>query len=188
MKAPQMVLKEMKRSISRVDSPGPMDSIIQKAMELGATSAVKIKAETVVVANWVRLKCQYGCGGWGRSLTCPPYSPTPEKMAEILGEYSSALLVQRAGSWPSIRENMSELERHAFLAGYYKAFALPSGPCRLCDECNTKEPCKHPREARPSMEACGIDVFGTARSAGMPIKVAMTKDDRPNFYGLLLLE
>jgi len=188
MKDIPMVGKRMKRSINKRDSPGPMNSIIEKAMELGATGAVSISADTVVVANWVRLKCQYGCGGWGRSLTCPPYSPTPDRMSEILREYSSAILLHRRGSWPSIRENLSELERHAFLAGYYKAFALPSGPCRLCDECNTKEPCKHPREARPSMEACGIDVFGTARAAGMPIKVAMTKDDEPNFYGLLLLE
>jgi predicted metal-binding protein len=165
-----------------------MDSIIEKALKLGANNAVPISTDKVVVANWVRLKCQYGCGGWGKALTCPPYSPTPQQMVEILREYKSAILVHKKGSWSDIRENMAELERDAFLAGYYKAFSLPSGPCRLCEKCYVNAPCKHPREARPSMEACGIDVFGTARAAGMPIQVVMTRDDEPNFYGLLLLE
>ena len=165
-----------------------MESIIEKALELGATDAVELDPEKVVVANWVRLKCQYGCGGWGRALTCPPYSPTPEQTTRILKEYKSAILVHKKGSGPNFREFMAEVERQAFLAGYYKAFGMPSGPCRLCDECNLEGPCMHPREARPSMEACGIDVFGTAKAAGLPIQVVKTREDETNYYGLLLLD
>jgi predicted metal-binding protein len=142
----------------------------------------------IVVASWVRLKCQYGCGGWGSCLTCPPHSPTPEQTSKLVSEYGKAILVHKTGSWKNLRKDMSELERFAFLEGYYKAFSLHSGPCKLCDKCNLDEPCKHPREARPSMEACGIDVFGTARAAGMPINVVISRDDEPNYYGILLLE
>jgi hypothetical protein len=30
---------------------------------------------------------------------------------------------------------------------------------------------RHPEQARPAMEACGIDVFSTVRKAGLPIEV-----------------
>ena len=83
---------------------------------------------------------------------------------------------------------MGDLERFAFLKGYYKAFAFHSGPCDLCAECDVEAPCCHPTEARPSMEACGIDVFATARAAGLPIDVVSGKEQQPDFYALLLLE
>jgi hypothetical protein len=38
------------------------------------------------------------------------------------------------------------------------------------------------------MEACGIDVFATARAAGLPIAVATCRDDEQNYYGLVLVE
>ena len=89
---------------------------------------------------------------------------------------------------PLGREALARIEREAFLMGYYRAFAMASGPCRLCDECDTAGPCRHPDLARPAMEACGIDVFQTAREAGLPIRVVTHEKDTPNFYSLLLVE
>lgn len=82
------------------------------------------------------------------------------------------------------------IEREAFLDGWYKALALGSGPCRLCGRCaleSGKRACRHPDKARPSMEACGIDVYRTARNNVYPIEVV--RDDRSpqNYYGLVLL-
>ena len=105
----------------------------------------------------------------------------------MLDEYEVAFLIywgHKGGS----RETLAEIERQVFLKGYYKAFTMASGPCRLCEECNLEEPCLHPRQARPSMEACGIDVFRTARDAGFPIQVVTCREDTPNFYSLLLVE
>jgi len=48
--------------------------------------------------------------------------------------------------------------------------------------------CCHTEQARPSMEACGIDVFKTARTAGYPIEVVKDHNCTQNYYGLLLLE
>ncbi len=45
-----------------------LEGFCRKAIKLGATKAKIIKAEEVVVADWVRLKCQYGCGGYGGKL------------------------------------------------------------------------------------------------------------------------
>ncbi|MEM2608720.1 MAG: DUF2284 domain-containing protein [Thermoproteota archaeon] len=36
------------------------------------------------------------------------------------------------------------------------------------------------------MEACGIDVYATARGAGFTIEVVRTRRDRPKYFGLLL--
>ena len=79
------------------------------------------------------------------------------------------------------------LEREVFLAGYYKALAFGAGPCNLCKSC-PEEGCKHPDKARPSMEACGIDVFSTARNNGYPIEVVVDESSEQNYYGLLLIE
>ena len=52
---------------------------MKRAKDLGVKNAKIISTKSIVTAEWVRLKCQFGCGGYGRTLTCPPYSPTPEK-------------------------------------------------------------------------------------------------------------
>ncbi|MBU6392899.1 MAG: DUF2284 domain-containing protein, partial [Planctomycetes bacterium] len=41
---------------------------------------------------------------------------------------------------------------------------------------------------RPSMEACGIDVYQTARNHNLKIETLKNKNDEVNIYGLVLLE
>jgi predicted metal-binding protein len=162
---------------------------VERAKGLGAAEAKLIGTGSVITAPWVRLKCQYGCGGYGRCLTCPPYSPTPEETRAVLDCYRTALLVHcpGGGKWRSIREIAADLEREIFLAGHYKALAFGSGPCNLCEECNL-EHCLHPSQARPSMEAAGIDVYATARTNGFPIDVVTDHECPQNYYGLVLIE
>ena len=165
-----------------------LEKYAKHALKLGARDAKEIAVDTIVTAAWVRLKCQYGCGGYGRRLTCPPYSPTPEQTACVLKDYHVALLVHSDGHADATHV-VATIERQAFLDGYYRAFAMGSGPCRLCDECNpTDQLCLHPREARPSMEACGIDVYQTVRSNGFPIAVVENRSCAQNYYGVVLIE
>jgi predicted metal-binding protein len=168
------------------DSKAKIARLVRLAKRSGAQEVKVIGPDTVFTATWVRLKCQYGCGGFGGCLTCPPHSPTPETTRKLLDEYSTILLVHIAG-WRDLRGLMPKLERAAFLDGFHKAFGVSAGSCRLCDECNLKS-CVHPREARPSMEACGIDVYRTARTNGFPIEVCRTRESEQNYYGLLLVE
>lgn len=147
-----------------------------------------IDPKEVVTAEWVRLKCQYGCDGYGLCLTCPPYSPEPSRTRKMLDSYNVAVLLWQPEGWQGLREVCAELERELFLSGYYKAFAMPSGPCELCDPCPLKYPCNHPQLARPSMEACGIDVYATARKFGFPIEVVKDRTCKANYYGLILIE
>lgn len=161
---------------------------IQQAIRLGALDAKRISAGSVVTAQWVRMKCQYGCGGYGKRLTCPPYSPAPQETKKVIAEYKTAILIHGDGHI-SVTEIAVKLERSIFLDGFHKAFAMGSGPCRLCDRCNVKKgKCRNSYEARPSMEACGIDVFATARSNGYPIEVVRNRRSKQDYYSLIFIE
>ncbi|MEM0024693.1 MAG: DUF2284 domain-containing protein [Thermofilaceae archaeon] len=172
-----------------------LEELRRLAVKLGAEDARPIQALAVVVRDWVRWKCRFGCGEYGRRLTCPPFSPTPEETRRVLSEYGVGLIVKfgpclEAGydEGVNVHEVMFQLEREAFLMGYYAAFSLACGPCPYCEECNVKEGvCRNPERARPSMEACGIDVYATARNAGYELKVVTSYEQRPTFFGLLLL-
>ncbi|MEM2094965.1 MAG: DUF2284 domain-containing protein, partial [Candidatus Bathyarchaeia archaeon] len=107
------------------------------------------------------------------------------EMRRILRDYTYALLI-RVGPSRTGHQIAVKLEREAFLSGLYRAFALGEGPCPFCKECNLDR-CVKPELARPSMEACGIDVYATVRNAGYPIDVVKKRDENPNFYSLLLI-
>ncbi len=147
-----------------------------------------ISPADVVTAAWVRSKCQFGCDGYGQCLVCPPFTPTPEQMRAVLDCYQRALLIHfklRA----AFNTVVAELERDIFLRGAWKAFGLGDGPCNFCRRCPVEGgKCRHAERARPSMEACGIDVFSTARKAGFPIQVLRTRRQRPDYYGMILVD
>ncbi|MGQ9628761.1 MAG: DUF2284 domain-containing protein [bacterium] len=158
---------------------------VKRAKDLGAREAKVISSKTIVTAEWVRLKCQFGCDGYGRRLTCPPYSPTPEQTKRMISHYECGLLIH-GDEYTDIRSIVSTLEREIFLDGYHKAFGMGAGPCDLCDKC--PKFCRYSDRARPSMEACGIDVFSTVRNNGFPIEVLKTSDCKPDYYGIVFIE
>ncbi|MBD3181615.1 hypothetical protein GF312_04930 [Candidatus Poribacteria bacterium] len=163
-----------------------LNIFIQRACELGAIEAKIIDPTSIVTAEWVRFKCQFGCGGYNSSLCCPPNSPTPDQTRKILDCYNRAVMFHcKVNGDP--KKIATALEREIFLSGYYKALGLGDGPCRLCDKCNLQK-CIHPREARPSMEACGIDVYSSARANGFYIQVVTDHSSDQNYYGVVLVD
>ena len=170
----------------------PLQKYVEKALEMGVDGAKVIDPGSVVTAEWVRMKCQFGCPGYGMSLCCPPRTPPPEVTRKVVDSYEKAILLHRRLKKEQrskvLNETMARLEIEIFLDGYYKAWSMGSGPCRLCKECDLTGPCKHGYEARPSMEACGIDVYKTARDNGFSIEVVRTHDEERNVFGLILVE
>ena len=160
-----------------------------RAVKLGAKESKVIEVKTVKTAAWVRYKCQFGCSGFAESLTCPPYSPTPDETQKILNSFQKAILIHcQSRSKVDISKVVLQIEKEAFFAGYYKALGMGAGPCRLCAECNLKGGCRHGEEARPSMEACGIDVFSTARRNGFTIDTLNSAKCRADYFGIVLIE
>ncbi|HNQ46990.1 MAG TPA: DUF2284 domain-containing protein [Syntrophorhabdus sp.] len=166
---------------------------LKTALDNKITDAIVIKTSAVFTAPWVRIKCQFGCPGFGETLCCPPHTPTPDEMRKILDSYTYSILLHL--HWTKnyriankFNDILVYLERMIFLDGYYKAWALGSGPCDRCKTCNIDGTCRNADKARPSMEGCGIDVFKTAREQGLPINVVQNHGAERDLYGLILVE
>lgn len=170
----------------------------ERAVELGADKATTIGADQVVAAEWVRLKCLYGCDEPGVYKTCPPNgAPSVEQTKRVLGEFRRAVLL---GVGPIVGEGKSDaesrrlndaalaLERDLFLSGYHKAWTMGAGPCDICNACAQGKDCPTPEKARPSMEACGVDVFTTVRNADWEIDVVRTPESEYRFFALVLVD
>jgi predicted metal-binding protein len=187
------------------------DELKKRAFKDGACTVQPIDPKDVVVGNWVRMKCQFGCPSYGKKLSCPPYSPKPEETRKILNEYSKGYIIGYSGSalfkvddidnfgelFPQVlkemRRSIFELEKYVFLSGYYKSFSYGfCGPCTYCKDCVVEKgsiSCLYASESRPSMEAAGIDVFKTVNNLGLKLEVQKEFDpNRLRLYTLLLLE
>lgn len=175
-----------------------MRKYLERAKKSGASWAKIIHPKNVVTAEWVRLKCQYGCNRYGTCLTCPPFSPTPEYTRKMLEYYSKALIMiydvppgqkkKERNRRREMRKQIASLERESFLDGYYKAFGMASGPCNFCKACDITQPCKFEDLARPSMEACGIDVYATLAHVGYKLEVVTSCDQLWHYSGLILID
>lgn len=168
-----------------------------RAVELGADEATIIDTASVVTAQWVRMKCLYGCDDNGSYRTCPPNAPEPAQTRRLLDEFHRAVLLHsgphrgREKSDPMSRrlnDAAYRLEGELFLAGFYKAWMMGAGPCDYCGTCDLERPCVAPERARPSMEGCGIDVFTTVRDAGWRIEVVRDEGDDYDFFALVLVD
>lgn len=169
----------------------------QRALQLGVDAATPVESADVVAAEWVRMKCLYGCDEPGVRRTCPPNMPPVSVTRELLAEYRRGVLLEVG---PIVGEQNSDaesrrlndaalaLERELFLAGHHKAWMMGAGPCELCDRCAEGADCPTPEKARPSMEGCGIDVFATVRNAGRTIDVVRDEGDEYRFFALVLVD
>ena len=115
----------------------------------------------IVVSEWVRWKCQFGCKCYAKHLGCPPYVPGPDRTRILLKEYSKAYITHFKGipgmeridpdqipeDWHPflsalilwVHETMYALEQRAFYLGYYKSLAFAALPCIYCEECVAEE-------------------------------------------------
>ena len=174
------------------------DAWCARAVELGADAAQVVDPDTVVVAEWVRLKCLYGCDEPGVYKTCPPNgAPALDVTRRLLGEFRHAILLTVGPIRGSERSDPESrrlndaalaLERDLFLAGFHQAWMMGAGPCDVCTCCSQGDDCPTPEKARPSLEGCGIDVFTTVRNAGWTIEVVQDEGDEYRFFALVLVD
>jgi predicted metal-binding protein len=153
----------------------------------------------IVVAQWVRMKCTFGCIEYGHNACCPPSTPSVDECRQFFREYATGVILHfpqgldRAEDrrvWSrQVNASLSTLERAVFLAGYPKTFLLYMDSCGICTGCpGSRAACKAPRQARPSPEAMAVDVFSTVRQYGFPIQVLSDYTQTMNRYAFLLIE
>jgi len=153
----------------------------------------------IVVGQWVRMKCMYGCSDYGRNASCPPNTPSVAECRDFFLEYRLGVIFrfskrfddpEERHAWSrGVNMKLVELEREVFLAGYHKAFLLFMDNCQLCRECaRTRTACHNRNLARPTPEGMGVDVFATVTKFGYPIEVLSDYDQEMNRYAFLLIE
>ena len=183
----------------RVDMQGSrlaedLEQYRQKALQLGASQALVVKAEDIPVDDRVTLKCRIPrCFGYGAGAHCPPHTMKPSELREILKQYQwavffikdipsevivrdKATIKERVAAYQEVYRMVSEIESMAFYDGHYLAFGFAAGSCRhtYCGQhatCQamTGDRCRFSLLSRPSMEAVGIDVYRMVATAGWEI-------------------
>jgi predicted metal-binding protein len=160
-----------------------------------------VPQKDIVVAQWVRFRCTFGCKNYGKKGSCPPAVPPVEECRKMIYEYNNAIIFHfpmnqnsQAAGPDDIKKLMAqllELERDVFLLGYYKTFLLQFDSCKLCKDCaveDTRMNCVNKTMSRPGADAMGIDVYKTARNVDYPIQVVRDHSDAVNRYAFLLIE
>ena len=164
--------------------------LIARIKAMGFGEVLPIATQTIHVVDWADLRCQFGCERYGQGH-CPPNSPSPQKTRDVLKDFSQALLLEGEPPGRLFQNQVLKAEREAFLAGFHKAFAYWAGPCALCTDCAlgaTEGTCRNTRDARPSMEGAGIDVYETVRRAELDPRILRNKGEFVRYFALLLLE
>jgi predicted metal-binding protein len=157
-----------------------------------------INPKDIIVSQWVRMKCTFGCSTYGKCASCPPNTPSVSECRDLFDEYNDIAVFHipveldhpddRHELMKQISSKLLKLERAVFLSGYVKAFMLPADNCSICDDCvPSREDCKQPALSRPPPEAMGVDVFSTVRAVGYPIEVLADYDRTMNRYAFLLV-
>ncbi len=172
----------------------------QFAIDEGATRAKVIEAKEVVIDDRVRLKCQVPvCADYNQHLLCPPHTDSVEHFRSLVARYSTALVVQVKSQGFEERELIeaekklhgiiNKTEGRALAKGYYLAAGFIASSCKLCPKCvgyHSKLPCRHPYQARPSIESMGVDIYKTALNAGLGFELGLSPE--VVYCGLLLVE
>ena len=172
-----------------------LDAIIQ---ERGYTDYKWVDPQKFVVSQWVRMKCKFGCGEYGRGGACPPQTPSVSECSQFFNEYSDAVILHFEGIMdkPEDRHNWSrkinaklvKLEREIFLSGCERAFLLFMDSCCFCKECSgDRETCNEPKMARPAPEAMAVDVYSTVRRFGFSINVRTEYDQKMDRFAFLMV-
>jgi predicted metal-binding protein len=163
------------------------DPVIVAARKHGAEDVVLVSAKNdIVIERRVSLLCQFGCGEYGKRLTCPPYAPQAE---DFVADYEHALLMTflcPAGitlqksrclmslthgaedpevktfwkewySWKRLLyERLLDLERAAFAVDLPFSLAFGVGCCPWCIECVDS----YPGCRFPSKRRCSMEAIG----------------------------
>jgi predicted metal-binding protein len=170
-----------------------------KFRDHGFTDFRWIDPRRIVVSQWVRIKCQFGCREYGNTAVCPPQVPTVDECERFFRSYRRAAvfhLTKRVAkpedrfAWTRrLNLRLWKLERDIFISGHEKAFLLFLDSCNICAECTgRRETCRQPKKARPTPEALAVDVYSTVRKIGYPIQVLARTDEPMNRYAFLLID
>ena len=165
-----------------------LDKYIQMAKDLKMANAKIISSDDIYFDIRATLKCRWGCEDFfNQSIKCNTRNTSYQERMEMIKAYQNILLVH-SNDATELSKTVLEIEKIAFLDGYYFSFAISY--CSFCEICSVSQgkSCPTPAKVRPCNEGFGIDTYKTARSQGLPCNVLQNKGDVQNRYGLVLIE
>jgi predicted metal-binding protein len=164
-----------------------LEKYVDLAKSLKMVDAMLISPKDVFFDIRAILKCRWGCEDFFQnSMRCHTRDTTYQERVEMVKRYNDILLVHSHDA-RELSMAVLEIERRAFLDGYYFAFAIRT--CNLCKSCAAEQghPCPTPDKVRPCDQSFGIDVYKTARNLGLPCEVLQNQNGIQNRYGFVLL-
>ncbi len=165
-----------------------LDKYVALALEHKMLHAKLITPKNIVFDIRALLKCRWGCEDYARQdPRCHDRGTTYEQRLAMVQQYNNILLIH-SNNANQLSKAVLEIERTAFLDGYYFAFGIRF--CNLCKVCvvGQGDSCPTPDKVRPCDQSFGIDVYQTVRNLGLPCEVLQNKDDVQNRYGFVLLD
>ena len=131
-----------------------LDEIVAVALANGMDRAKAVPSSVVTIEARAQAKCLIPrCTSYGKSLTCPPNTPSTEEVRKIVGDYRVGVMMQVDGTeegdgtsdllrrdynWCyesvyKLHEALHNTECRAFDLGYYLALGMGGGDCRWCE-------------------------------------------------------
>ena len=165
-----------------------LEKYVHMAKELKMIDAKIISPKDIFFDIRAILKCRWGCEDfYPENRKCSYRDTTYQERVEMVKSYNNILLIHSHNA-TELSKAVLEIERIAFLDGFYFASALRN--CKLCEGCAVSkgEPCPTPQYVRPCELSFGIDMYKTVRNLGFPCEVLKDKNDRQNRYGFVLLD
>ncbi len=175
------------------------EQLVQLALDCGATKAVIIEQEQIVLSAEFRAACEMNsCGVYGKCWMCPPdVGPIEEVMAKVrafprgvwyqtIGEIEDSFDFEGMTAVSDQHAALSQRIREA-LPKDMRVLHLTCGGCHVCKRCAKLDdaPCRFPDRALPSVESYGVDVYNTTK--GTDLKY-INGANTVTYFGLLLFE
>lgn len=172
--------------------------LAQKLIDLGASDAKVIPAESIVVEDRFAEMCASPqCPSYGLAPSCPPHVMKPAEFRELLAQYEHALVFKidaptavlmsdgRSDVAKLIHEMCSTVERLAKENGYTNSKGLAAGSCKriFCpdhEECVAlygDGECLFPETARPSISGLGVNFLELCKLVNWQVNIITEETD-----------
>jgi len=201
---------------SHIDkSNSKIDELVQIALQIGAgiIDVVVISTSDISIEDNLANMCREPiCAFYGLSANCPPYVSSPSEFQNMLRIYKYALAIKidvpigwlnsddRLVVMKLLHEIVADIERAAIKLDYTNSKAFAAGSCKeifcnkhlRCRLLTDNGECRHPKYARPAIEAYGVNVHDLNRTAGWSSdqnsrEATIDKASIGAIYGLVLI-
>jgi predicted metal-binding protein len=161
-------------------------NIVEKTMDhakqLAYSNIAKFDVSKIVFEESLRTLCESNsCGKFGTNWGCPPGCGTPEDLKNQISEYQDGIILQKiytlsdSFDFEGMQAGNDDFDQLFYQMLDFvdkenpkRYFAMKAGDCDICETCTYPDsPCVHPNKAKPSLEACCIDVTSLCKVSGI---------------------